>query len=71
MRLGKQNNTGTPVHDDLCDIAAGYIRPTGCFSVVVTHSKEPHMLVLWPEDLEKILEVCRANRAKMADERAA
>jgi hypothetical protein len=71
MRLGKPNNTGTPVHDDLCDIAAGYVRETGCFSVVVMHSKEPHMLILWPEDLEKLAELARANRAKMADERAA
>lgn len=71
MRLGTPNKTGTPVKDDLCEIAAGYIRETGCFSVVVMHGKEPHMLVLWPDDLDEISAKCRAARARMERENAA
>lgn len=72
MRLGKPNNNGTPIKDDLCEVAAAYIRPTGCVSIIVMHSKEPHPLILWPDDLEELAIKCRELRDKMArDEKAA
>lgn len=71
MRLGKPNIKGTPVKDDLCELAAAYIRPTGCVAIVVMHSKQPHTLVLWPDDLEELANRCRELRAKMLTENAA
>lgn len=71
MRLGTPNNTGTPVYDELCNVAAGYIRRTGCVSIVVMHKGEPHMLILKPEDLEELATKCRAIRDSMPEEHAA
>jgi hypothetical protein len=71
MRLGKANSTGTPIKDDLCEVAAGYVRPTGCVSIVVMHNKQPHMLVLWADDLRELAVLCDETRAKMKTEHAA
>jgi hypothetical protein len=71
LRLGKPNNNGTPIKDDLCELAAAYIRPTGCVSIIVMHSKQPHTLVLWPDDLEELAIKCRELRAKLTPEKAA
>jgi hypothetical protein len=71
LRLGKPNTNGTPIKDDLCELAAAYIRQTGCVSIIVMHSKQPHTLVLWPDDLEELANKCRELRAKMAPEKAA
>lgn len=72
MRVGKPNSNGTPIKDDLCELAAAYIRPTGCVSIIVIHSKQAHPLILWPDDLEELATRCREIRAKMQpDDKAA
>lgn len=68
MKL-QDRNKGTAILSDCCESPFGYVR-NGRVTVAVRHNGEIHMLVLYPEDLEKLASLSR-ECAKIATDRAA